>query len=167
VQKHTVCAALLILTAAMASARPNPPASLDGVLDQLGRVLDLRDFQPRLIGQVLGIDLKLAKEYPNGRKDYEATLTDGVCGRMLLIYHPKAKRFFCEIREGVDLLYYDEVRKRPLLGKGEIWDASPGAGGQLTTIFRHQLPKGWIYFTTGSSPRYRIREVWVRHRDDV
>jgi hypothetical protein len=142
--------------------------ALDDVLDQLGRVLGLRDFQPRLIGQALGIDFRLAEEYPNGRKDYEAALAGGICGRALLIYHPQAKRFFCEIREGLDLLYYDEVRKRPaLLGRGEIWDRSPGAGGQLITIFRHQLPQGWIYFTTEGAARYRIREVWVRHRDDV
>lgn len=38
-----------------APARPGPPASLDDVLDQLGRVLALRDFQPRLVGDTLGI----------------------------------------------------------------------------------------------------------------
>lgn len=152
----------------MAPARPSPPASLDDVLDQLGRVLVLRDFQPRLIDDTLGIDLKLAEEYANGRKDYAAALPGGICGRALLIYHPRAKRFFFEIREGIDLLYYDEARKHTgALGKGEIWDASPGAGGRLITIFRHQLPKGWIYFTTDGSAGYRIREVWVRHRDDV
>jgi len=168
VLKYAAYATLLSLLTSMAPASPSPPASLDDVLDQLVRVLALKDFHPGLIRDSLGIDFRLAEEYPNGRKDYEAALAGGICGRALLIYHPKAKRFFCEMRKGLDLLYYEEVRKRSgVLGEAEIWDVSPGAGGHLITIFRHKLPKGWVYFTTDGSANYRIREVWVRHRDDI